>query len=169
MLSFAPLLCAAILFAPVEPLTESAVLEAPTRHIRTTDASLRALLRRGFRHSPTFAALVARLQQSDVFVYVEQVPRLPGGLEGRLMMQPTVATYRYVRIQITQRSGLEDAVAILGHELQHAVELAEALEVRDQDGLTRLYERIGIRGGEHLYDTEAAQLTGRLVRKELAS
>src|SRR5687768_16569763 len=124
MLSIAPLLLAATLIAataPFEPLTESALLDAPTRHIRTTDAAMGKLLRRGFRESRTFADLVARLQRSDVIVYIEQVPRLPGALEGRMMMLPRVYEYRYVRIQIALRGAPEDSIAVLGHELHHAV------------------------------------------------
>jgi hypothetical protein len=172
MLSIASLVLAGMLFAPplpYEPLTEAAVLEAPTRHIRTTDQSVRRLMRRGYRHSPTFASLVARLQRSDVIVYIEDVPRLPGGLEGRMMMLPRVNGYRYVRIQLALRGAPEDSVAVLGHELQHAVEVAEAVEVSDADGLHRLYQRIGVRSGPQVYDTTAAQETGRIVRRELGA
>src|SRR5687768_1251391 len=91
MLSIAPLLLAGLIFAPplpCEPLTEADVLESPTRRIRSVDHSVRRLMRRGYRNSATFAGLVARLQRSDVIVYVEDVPRLPGGLEGRMMMLP---------------------------------------------------------------------------------
>lgn len=173
MLSFAPLLVAAILLAPristpaLNPDTEAAVLDAPTRHIRTMDAAIRKLLKKGVRHSPSFAALVTRLQDSDVYVYVEAVDRLPGALEGRLMMLPMAHGHRYVRIQIALRAPLEDAVAVLGHELQHAVEVAGAEEVIDQTSMAKLYERIGSRGGEHVYDTVAAQEMGRTVRREL--
>jgi hypothetical protein len=172
---FASLLFSAALMAPLPmvarpvaaPITESAVLEAPTRHIRTTDASIKKLLKRGFRGSYSFAALVKRIQRSDVYVYVEEVDRLPNGLEGRMMMLPRAHDHRYVRIQISLRGESEDAVALLAHELQHAVEVAEAMEVFDQDGLAKLYQRIGVRGGEHLYDTLAAQQMGRTVRREL--
>jgi hypothetical protein len=170
MLSFTSLLLSAVLFAaPAVPAAETAVLEAPTRHIRTTDASVRKLLRRGFRDSPSFAALVARIQQSDVYVYVEEVPGLPAALDGRLMMLPRAHEHRYVRIQIALRGAPDDSVALLGHELQHAVEVADAQDVSDQDGMTRLYQRIGMRGGEHVYDTAAAQQMGRMVRRELNS
>jgi hypothetical protein len=170
MLPFATLLLSAVMFGPValEPITENAVLEAPTRHIRTTHANVRTLLRRGFRESPSFAALVRRLQQSDVYVYVEEVDRLPGALEGRLMMLPRAHEHRYVRIQLAMRGSPEDCIATLGHELQHAVEIAGAQDVFDQEGMTRLYQKIGIRGGVHLYDTAAAQQMGRTVRRELA-
>jgi len=171
---FASLLFSAALMAPsvmalpaAAPITEGAVLDAPTRHIRTTDASIRRLLKRGFRGSHSFAALVRRIQRSDVYVYVEEVDRLPNALEGRMMMLPRAHEHRYVRIQISLRGDSEDAVAVLGHELQHAVEVAEALDVSDQDGLAKLYQRIGIRGGEHVYDTVAAQQMGKTVRREL--
>lgn len=170
MLSFATLLLSAIMFVPAaEPLTESAVLDAPTRHVRTTDATIKKLLKRGYRDSPSFAALIRRIQQSDVYVYIEEVPRLPGALEGRMMMLPAAHEHRYVRIQLALRGEFENSVAVLGHELQHVVELAEAQDVFDQESLAKLYERIGIRGGPQLYDTLAAQQMTRTVRRELMS
>ncbi len=173
MLSFAPLLVAAILLAPrvstpaLDPDTEVAVLDAPTRHIRTMDTPIRKLLKRGVRHSPSFAALVTRLQDSNVYVYIELMDRLPGALEGRLMMLPSAHGHRYVRVQIAPHGSFDDMIALLGHELQHAVEVADAEEVIDQATMAKLYERIGSRGGEHLYDTVAAQEMGRTVRREL--
>jgi len=170
MLSFVPLVLSAMLAIPAAaPLTESAVLEAPTRHIRAMDSSMRTLLKRGFRGSSAFASLVRRLQYSDVIVYVEEVPRLPGALEGRMMMMPVANGHRYVRIQIALRGAPEDWLAVLGHELQHAVEIAEAYDVRDPAGMIRLYERIGTRGGDHVYDTVAAQEMGRTVRRQVST
>jgi hypothetical protein len=171
MLSIAPLFLAALLAAPpapIAPLPESDVLEAPTRHIRTTDKSILKLMRRGYRGSRTFAELVTRLQRSDVIVYIEEVPRLPAALEGRMMMLPRAHGHRYVRIQIALRGSPEDSIAVLGHELQHAVEVANAADVSDAGALAKLYQRIGIRSGPQLYDTLAAQDTGRMVRRELA-
>src|SRR5262245_28127246 len=166
MLSFAPLVLSGLIAAsPLLP--ESVALDSPTRHVRTVDRSVAKLLARGYRHSPTFAGLITRLQESDVFVYIEEVPRLPGGLEGRMMMLPRAHEHRYVRIQIVQRGAPEDTIATLGHDLQHAIEIAESPDVGDQDAMTQLYERIGVRGGDHVYDTRAAQEMGRTVRKEL--
>ena len=169
MLSIAPLLLAALFLSPLAdaPFTESDLLDAPTRHIRSTDHSVRTLLRRGYRHSRTFADLLVRLQRSDVIVYIEDVPRLPASLDGRMMMLPRVHGHRYVRIQIARRGSREDAIAILAHELRHAVEVAEAVDVADDDGMARLYRRIGIQSGQRAYETVQAQDTGRMVRREL--
>ena len=130
---------------------------------------MRNLLKRGFTRSHTFAQLIARLERSDVIVYVEEVPRLPGALEGRMMMLPRAHTFRYVRIQIALRGSPDDSVALLGHELQHAIEIAQAIDVADEAGMVKLYQRIGLRGGLHLFDTVAAQEMGRTVRRELAA
>jgi hypothetical protein len=172
LLPFASLLFAAAMAAPpaaAPSLSESALLDAPTRHIRTVNNSVHKLLRSGFKRSPSFAALVRRLQASDVYVYIEELPKLPGSLDGRMMMLPRAHEHRYVRIQIVLRGSPEDSVAVLGHELQHAVEVAEAEDVIDDEGMVRLYQKIGMRGGAHLYDTAAAQEMGRTVRREMAS
>ena len=170
MLSLVPMLFSAVLgMPPTAALPESMALDSPTRHVRTTNKTIARLLARGYRRSPTLAGIVTRLQHSDVFVYIEEVPRLPGALEGRLMMLPRAHEHRYVRIQIALRGAPEDTIALLGHELQHALEVAEAPSVSDQAGLERLYARIGMSGGAHQYDTVAAQETGRLVRKELSA
>jgi hypothetical protein len=165
MLSIASLLLS-LTFA-LAPLSSTAALDSPQRHVRTSDKPVRNLLKRGFTRSATFARLLARLEYSDVIVYIELVPRLPGALEGRMMMLPRVQGARYVRIQIALRGSPDDSIALLGHELQHAIEIAEATDVADEAGLVRLYQRIGMSGGQHLYDTIAAQQMGRVVRREL--
>jgi hypothetical protein len=58
---FASLMLSAALGAA--PLTESAALDSPHRHVRSQDRSIRYLLKRGFKHSPTFAHLMARLER----------------------------------------------------------------------------------------------------------
>jgi hypothetical protein len=151
----------------ITPLTESAALDSPYRHVRSQDRAVRHLLKRGFKYSYTFRELMSRLEQSDVIVYIEYTPNLPASLDGRMMMLPTSHGQRYVRIQIALRGAPDESVATLGHELQHAIEVAEDTAVRDQTAMTALYERIGMRGGLHVYDTLAAQEVGRTVRREL--
>jgi hypothetical protein len=150
------------------PLT-AAVLDAPTRHVRTTDRPIRALLEAGFRQSPTVATLIARLERSDLIVYVQQVDRLPNALEGRLLMLPSAHGVRYVRIQIALQASPSASIALIGHELRHAVEVAEAPSVVDQPGLAALYRRIGVEHGHNVFDTIEAQEIGRRVLKELAA
>jgi hypothetical protein len=154
--------------AATTPVSPSAMLESPTRHIRSSFSSINSLIRDGFHKSPTFAGLVTRLERSDLIVYVEIVPQMPSGVEGRLVMLPRAHDTRYVRIQIGMPGSASDAIALLGHELEHATELADAPEVTDMGGFVALYERIGQRSGWHQYETAAAQEAARRVRRELA-
>lgn len=145
------------------------LLNSPERRVRATDARLHTLLAEGLNRSRTFASLVTALNRTDVIVYIEQVMVLPIGTMGRLSMMPLAGDFRYLRVQIRADLTRREAIALIGHELQHALEIADAAEVRDSLSLIRLYERIGhASSGEHAYDTEAAQDTGRVVRRELA-
>jgi hypothetical protein len=145
------------------------LLNAPDRRVRVTDARLHSLMVEGMSRSSTFASLVTAINRTDVIVYIEKVMVLPKGTLGRLSMMPLKGDFRYLRIQIRADLSRRDAIALIGHELQHAMEIAAATEVRDSSSMIRLYERIGhASAGEHAYDTEAAQDTGRIVRRELA-
>ena len=155
------------LSAGSKPLTASAILESPKRHVRATDHGMRTLLKIGFEQSPTFAALMRRLEMSDLTVYVEDVPRLPGAIEGRLVMQPPAHGFRYVRVQVVRRGSPSDTIALIAHELRHAVEVADAVHVTTERHLEAHYRRIGIPQGDHVFDTYAARETGRQVLKEL--
>ena len=151
------------------PLTAAAVLDAPTRHVRATGRIIPSLMRTGFAQSRTFAALLARLERSDVIVYIEEVPRLPGALEGRLLMLPPAHGVRYLRIQIALRGSPSDNIATIGHELRHATEVADASTVVDAKSMAVFYRRIGIDNGNNLFDTIEARETGWRVLKELAA
>ncbi len=74
---------------------------------------------------------------------------------------------RFVRISIRVPGRDRDLVAWLGHELQHAVELAGAPEVVDQDSLMRYYERIGMRRSAAAAETVAAQRAWRRILDEV--
>ncbi|HTM27540.1 MAG TPA: hypothetical protein VL225_20225 [Vicinamibacterales bacterium] len=154
--------------APVAP-TASVSLDSPTRHIRSDNAYVRKLLKSGYWRSPSFARLVSHLQVSDLFVQIEVVPRLPSTIEGRMVSLTRAHDFRYVRIQLELRGSPEDLIALLGHELQHATEVADATEVVGDEGLTSLYRRIGTLHGENQYETDAAEDMGRKVRRELFS
>ena len=62
-------------------------------------------------------------------------------------------------------------MALLGHELQHAVELAEAPAVEDAADYEQLYERIGYEScssaARRCFETDAAVQAGRDVLREL--
>ena len=145
-----------------------AMLTAPERRVRALDLALASLVAAGVRRSSTFARLLEAIEANDVIVYIESNVDLPMSMAGRLMLVPAHHRQRYLRIQVAPHGTDEDMIATIAHELQHAVEVAESPEVRDEPGLIALYKRIGrIAGGRHAFDTSAARDAGRAVRSEL--
>ena len=137
--------------------------------MRGATPQITALIKRAISRSPTFSALVAALNQTDVIVYIERTRRLPSGVDGQLAFSGAVGPLRYLRAQIIIDLEEDAMLSVAGHELQHALEVAAHPEVRDTATLGTLYERIGI-GMSHRgrYDTAAAQQAGRKVRNELS-
>lgn len=136
--------------------------------IRTMDVRAGALLREGAARSVTFRSLLETLETSDLVVYVRVAP-----LRTRGMVQFVASTLRFRVLRVTVRTpGMEDDIPYLGHELQHAVEIAGAPEVRDEASLLAFYRRIGHGGrvGEATeMETTAAQATTTRIWTELMS
>jgi uncharacterized protein YoaH (UPF0181 family) len=156
--------------SPTIPTPAQLLLISPDRRVRAATSRVHELMAEGLRRSPTFASLMTDLNRTDVIVYIEQIMTLPKETLGRLTIVPRGDKYRYLRIQIRADLPRNEAIALIAHEMRHALEVADDADVRDSVGLIRLYERIGHSiGGEHVYDTIAAQDTGRQVRRELLS
>ena len=77
------------------------------------------------------------------------------------------ATDRFVRIQLNADYSNHTLVALLGHELQHVVEVAEHAEVQSPDDLREFYRRTGVRTGPDSFDSNEARQAGYLVRDEI--
>jgi hypothetical protein len=146
-----------------------AVAETHSPCIRATDSGINALVDRGLAHSPTFRRLYEQLGQSDLIVHLERGPQ-PWLGAGFNQFVADVGERRFVRITLNVAQLDSDAVALLGHELQHAVELADAPDVDDADEYERLYRRIGYQSclrEPRCFDTAAAVAAGRAILKEL--
>jgi hypothetical protein len=155
--------------APHSAVDIGALLSSPTRRVRTTNGRVAALITEGLRRSSTFRALVLAINASDVIVYIEATRNLPSTIDGRLMLLPLANQQRYLRIQIRAFGDPRDLIALMGHELRHALEVAAEPRARDEASLIALYTRIGSSGiGMHSFETTAAQVTARVVRQELA-
>lgn len=160
------------LFSIASPLALSAQTpdENAHKHIRTTDQRLIRLLQEGVRGSHTFRRLVDRIRQSNVIVYLEC-----GGsaraADGRLTFISSVAGYRYVHIRVVRLASADVQIALIGHELRHAVEIADAPAIVDGETLAREYERIGYLNASQLagtsYDSDAAVEAGYQVLRDL--
>jgi hypothetical protein len=72
-----------------------------------------------------------------------------------------------VVVTVDPRAIPVDLISRLGHELRHVVEIVDAPDVRDVDGLRELFKRIGWRsGGSDFWETKDAVAAGRQVVRE---
>ena len=139
----------------------------PTAHVRAMQPAGAELLETGMARSATFRRLVNRIERSDVIVYIDLRPDMPDHLGGTLRFVVRSATDRFLRIQLNRALSEGALVAFLGHELQHAVEVAEAPDISSAEDLRGLYRRVGVRTGPDSYDSIAAREAGYTVREEL--
>ena len=149
------------------PDSAAAVLERASYHVRSTNPRTQAWIQAGAEGSPTFRELLNRLSDSDLIVYVETVDRLTG-VYGQTYFVMAAASVRYVRIEVVPVGNLTEMIALIGHELQHAVEIAGAPSVRDRQSLARFYLRMAENsnaGGR--YDSAEARLMEDRVKREL--
>ncbi len=127
------------------------------------------LIAQGMAQSPTFRRLVNQIERSDVIVYVDLRPDMRESIGGSLRFLAKSATHRFLRVQVNRADAPLWRVALLGHELQHAVEVAEAGDIASSDDMRALYHRIGVRTGPDAYDSMAAREAGYTVRDELVA
>ena len=159
------------LIALPSTLTAQTFDDDPRNHIRTTDRRLIRLLHDGVRASETFRRLVHRLRRSDVIVYLE----CGGGrqsTDGRLTFISAAGGYRYVHVRVARLVAADVQIALIGHELRHAVEIADAPDVIDASSLAREYERIGFLNAREAtgtsFDSAAAVEAGYQVLRDLS-
>jgi hypothetical protein len=145
------------------------LLTADDRHVRAVNPLAHELIAEGLKRSKTFEEIVAALEATDLIVHVEVNAKLPASVLGRLLFSSAPANGpRYLRVQIADTGTRLDQIAAIGHELQHALEVGEAPEVRCGKTFRTLYQRIGQASLPSAYDTDAAQRAGKQVLIELA-
>jgi hypothetical protein len=150
----------------------SAAADEPTSRVRSTNPVMLDLLKEGRDRSGTFRTLVDAIDHSNGIVYVEFGYCAFGHLDGCLL--PFIASThgdRYVRvIVIPEKSRLshDQLLALIGHELRHALEVLEHPEVVDVPTMENMYRSIGTPiAGQRGFETSAARSTGSAVLAEL--
>ena len=131
------------------------------QRVRALERVMRERVQDGMVRSATFRRVVLTLELTDVIVYVTPGVCDLGRIDGCLLrFVNTTGGDRYLRIVISGVLGNDRAISVIGHELRHALEVAEATAVRDAHGLVALFRTIRLRDcrgviGE-CYETQAA-------------
>jgi uncharacterized protein YkvS len=140
------------------------------QRIRTTSSLVHAVLAGANEKSPTLRAIVERIADSNVIVYVtcEQFKTLT--INGRTIWAEANGEARYLRVQVDCMLSRANLVAILGHELQHVAEVADRPDVIDSPTFVKLFHTIGYpacgSSSREQFETDDATVAGRRVREE---
>ncbi len=148
--------------------SDAPTLLSPDAHVRAVDRETHRLLEGAVACSPTVSRMVTALQASDLIVTIEMRPMQKIALGDVRIVAATRET-RYLRLGLKVPNGHRELLSLLGHELQHAIEVAGAPQVRDAPTLRAYYQRIGwAEVGDGYFETEAALEAGRVVARDVA-
>jgi hypothetical protein len=140
-------------------------------HVRFLDSVLKGLFDHGMQQSPTLRALVERVEAAPILVFIDGDIRMPARIGARLSFVTSVNGMRYVRVDIDCTLSPRRQIALLAHELQHALEIGQRPDILDTEDMELLYDEIGFQSSEHgahkSYETEAAQAIQRAVDDEM--
>ena len=164
--------------APVPASTAASAASAASagiRHVRPRDTVAALFLRFGNERSARFRELVQALERSNVIVYIEVRQDSDHPVSGGLTFIGEAHGIRWVRAMVDSGTPshlrtCQDIVrltAILGHELQHALEASQAPTLQNVAEFERYFRSIGIDREPRLLDTLAARQTGKRVADEL--
>lgn len=140
--------------------------------LRPTNRFLRKLIDDGLTQSATLRDLVTRLHSLNAIVYLDSGMPLGANTIGRTRFMAATGDFRYLRLDLDDRLPRADLIALLGHELQHALEIAEHRWVVDEPTLITMYKQIAsahgaLPGNKHWFETDAAIEIGRKVYCEV--
>ena len=143
---------------------------APPPHVRG-DRGMQRLIDNAARRAPAIREWIDRLQELDVTVYVRARVFSQLELDGHVALLSTAGRHRYLVIELACGRSELTQMATLGHELFHAIEIAEQPRVVSPDTLADLYSRIGTKTGDssglRTFETEAAAAAGLRARRQL--
>jgi hypothetical protein len=159
----------ALMFALAMPAVAASQTAA---RIRSTDAAMLGLFREGAERSATFRSLINDIDHTTGIVYVEFGYCAFGHLNGCLL--PSIGgthSDRYLRILVTPdktRRTHDQLLALIAHELRHALEVLDHQEVIDARSMEAMYRKIGTPlNGQSGWETSAARAAGDAVLEDL--
>jgi hypothetical protein len=113
------------------------------QRVRTDSRYLRIVVASGIERSPTFRRIVDRLERSDVIVELQCGHFVESQRAGRTVLLSAQPGVRYVLVELACWAASGPSLHMMGHELRHALEIADAPWVVDGPTLSQLYQNIG--------------------------
>jgi hypothetical protein len=161
-------LLAILMLAPAQAFAQDDAPRAP--RVRP-ERGIQHLVDEAGRRSPAIRESLDRLERLDVTVYIRGTLFARTDLEGRVALLSSTGSHRYLIIELACGRSELTQMATLGHELFHAIEIAEEPSVVSPATLADFYSRIGTltgdSGGLRTFETEAAAAAGQRARRQL--
>jgi hypothetical protein len=136
-------------------------------HVRSDDASIRALLRSGYERSSTFKRLVDEIESLPGIVYIEPAAKLSRGMDG-VLLHAVGGSGDIAMLRVLLKTNLagDYAVAVLAHELQHVAEVLRAGPPRNGTEMAARFAAHDPQKGDSKFETEEARaITGAVLRE----
>jgi hypothetical protein len=155
----------ATLMAEARPVLAGSSHDPRTSGVRSTSASITALIGQAAERSETFRRMVETINASDGIVYVE-AGDCGHGVRACLTAVTEAGPNRVLRVVVDMRKKESDLMASIGHELRHTIEVLSSTRVRNNRQLYFFYAREG-RVSNRAFETAAAIVAGEHVREEI--
>ena len=135
-------------------------------HIRTTSTVIAALIEHATERSRTFNQLVQAIRGSDGIVYIEE-GACGHGRRSCFVNVTKAGPNRMLWVMLNVRGVDCDLMGLMGHELQHTVEVLGDPQVTDFAAMYYFYSRELDPGASFPFETIRAKRTGEAVRTEV--
>ena len=160
----------ALSFLLSHPVTASAQDLRRSTHVRSDDPTLLGVIQEGMERSTTFREMVTRIDSLPGLVYI--VPSrcgtksaLPACLDHNVQ---TRGGYRLLRVNVMPNESGSHLIALVAHELQHAIEVLSDESATSREAVTEMFRRISSkRSSAGGFETDAALATQGTVFREL--
>lgn len=135
-------------------------------HLRTSSAVIATLIQQASERSHTFQGLVDVIDASDGIVYVEE-GICARGMRACFVNVTMAGTHRILWVKVDIRGVDCDLMGLIGHELQHTVEVLGDAHVTGFATMYFFYSREADPGHSFPFETIAATNAGEAVRTEV--
>jgi hypothetical protein len=148
--------------------------ETAIQRVRATSAAVASVIAQATQRSSTFRGLVEAINKSDGLVYVEE-GECRQHVRACLVHAVTIAgPSRVLHIEVDPRRNKVDPsradpelMGLVGHELQHALEILSNPRLRTNADIVRFYMREGTFSTGTAMETPAAEHAGVVIADEV--
>jgi len=153
---------------PIEFVEVATEQDTPTvPRVRSHSARIVDAIARGVERSATFRGLIDTIDATDGLVFVDEGRCGHSGIRACLLLSVTIAgPHRLLRIVVeTKKARGCELVEVIGHELQHAVEVLRERHIRTDQQIHNFFDRLG-RPVWDRFETDDAVNAGIAVARE---